>query len=396
MRPFIPTVLPPDLAALTSTPDSISTGGYRHLLDDDLTQRSPPYLDTIISPSTGTLSPPTTASPDLGILNILPTELIIPILNHCDIRTLLYFRLLNRHALSLVDLCPGYLPIRQHAPNVLRGILAIETGKYWTLPQLWNKLCQNTCDSPPTTCNSRGGSFAGYLCLLKGKRYCWSCWRNIFMSDWGHVDRFHGWPGPMSVEFASHFFGLPPGLLERVEPQFKALPRATVPDEVMKGVGSIRLRWALKTKSGPESGTWPGQGGLKEGERLVMLDTETVFALAMYLGLDPKTQQVNSSWPLAAELMYCWRWYLNRDPEGFLERGREAAIKAGVDLNGPRKMGESWFSGLRRRVLGLGGGFVAWLGCRGLTKTDKRCNGGFSTRGLGGHGSLLLRGLRGG
>lgn len=151
------------------------------------------------------------------------------------------------------------------------------------------------------------------------------------MSDWGSGERFHWWPGPMTIDFASQFFCLDPGLLERVEPRFKALPRATVPDDVMREVVSIRTRMALMYKSGPESGTWPGHGGLKEGERLVMLDTETVFALAVYLGLDPK-EQLKSSWPLSTQLMHCWRWYVERDPQGFLAKGREAAVKAGVDL----------------------------------------------------------------
>ncbi|KAK3344738.1 hypothetical protein B0H65DRAFT_184061 [Neurospora tetraspora] len=51
MPPFTPALLPPDLASLTSIPKSLLTSGYRHLLDDDLALRPPPYLDTLISPS---------------------------------------------------------------------------------------------------------------------------------------------------------------------------------------------------------------------------------------------------------------------------------------------------------------------------------------------------------
>ncbi|CCC13939.1 hypothetical protein SMACR_08448 [Sordaria macrospora] len=382
MRSFTAAAIPPDIAPLLSTPKSLSTGGYRHLLDDDRTLRSPPYLDTIISPSsTGTLSPPVTPARGiptlgLGLLDLFPTELLIPILCHLDIRTLLHFRALNRHALSLVDLCPGYLPIRTHAPNILRGILAIEAGPYWTLSNLWIKLRQKECDSPPDACRSKEGSFAGYLCLLKRKRYCWGGgggegegpWRP---GPWREI--YHGWPGPMKAEFAVTFFGLDEGRLQGqdpkvlemcLEPRIRALPRAELPDEVRWKVSWGRVS-RTDHKYGVESGTWPGKGpgNLAEkgkGERLVLLDTETVFGMVVYLGFDPEKEMKSCS-PLSKQLQHCWARYVKGNEVAFLAKGMEAAIKAGVDLDkvtppdSEKKTGNI-SSGWAHRFFVLGGG----------------------------------------
>lgn len=142
----------------------------------------------------------------------------------------------------------------------------------------------------------------------------------------------------MTGDFAVAFFGLgrfgldPKVLESAIEPRIKVLPRAKFPDEVMWKVGWYRVVGKKKEKYGVESGTWPGMGPLegKKGkeERLVLLDTETVFALAVYLGFQPEREMKDCS-PLSKQLLHCWRRYV-RGPgneAAFLAKGREAARK---------------------------------------------------------------------
>lgn len=118
---------------------------------------------------------------------------------------------------------------------------------------------------------------------------------------------YHGWPWPMTVEFTSESFQVPSlrnlsgmevfderAMFERVEPRMRALPRAVVSEVVKRDLGLRRMIRGT-CKEGPGSETWPGMGSLAKGERLVLVDTETVFALAVYLGFEPEREMKSCS-----------------------------------------------------------------------------------------------------
>lgn len=111
------------------------------------------------------------ASPhyDLGTLDKLPLELIGEILKTLDLRTLMDLRYANRRATEIINSIPQYKAIRKHAPNALRGILAIQTGRYITLEHLYEKLCTPECE----VCGVAGS----FLYLLTCKRACFFCFR---------------------------------------------------------------------------------------------------------------------------------------------------------------------------------------------------------------------------
>ncbi|KAF2135474.1 uncharacterized protein K452DRAFT_293187 [Aplosporella prunicola CBS 121167] len=108
-----------------------------------------------------------TPQQNLGVLDALPLELLHMMVSQLDLRTLTDFRRINRRAMQVVDSVPQYKAITTHASNALRGILAIETGRWITCETLYDKLCTAQCE--------RCGDFGGYLYLLTCKRVCFLC-----------------------------------------------------------------------------------------------------------------------------------------------------------------------------------------------------------------------------
>ncbi|KAF3032567.1 hypothetical protein E8E12_003148 [Didymella heteroderae] len=76
------------------------------------------------------------ASSSLGALDNLPIELLTEVLLQLDLRTLADFRYVNHRARQLVDSIPQYKAIAAHAPNVIRGVLSIGTGRWTTVDTL--------------------------------------------------------------------------------------------------------------------------------------------------------------------------------------------------------------------------------------------------------------------
>ncbi|KAJ2985879.1 hypothetical protein NUW58_g5298 [Xylaria curta] len=146
----------------------------------------------------------------IGVLDILPPELLAEILCQLDLRTLLDFRYVNRRAADLVNYLPQYKGITTHARNALRGILSIETGRWITCAALYEKLCTPVCE--------QCGDFGGYLYLLTCKRVCFLCLsRNpIYL--------------PLPPGRASRKFGLQRQIVERL-PRMKAIPGTYSPNE---------------------------------------------------------------------------------------------------------------------------------------------------------------------
>ncbi|KAI1770009.1 hypothetical protein F4818DRAFT_450600 [Hypoxylon cercidicola] len=129
-----------------------------HTLDHNLPSPKP-------QPESGCLRPPPTTN--VGVLTALPPELLQEILSQLDLCSLMHFRQVNRSAVDLVNSLTQYKAINTHAPNALRGILSIETGRWITCRTLYEKLCTPGCE--------QCGDFGGYLYLLTCKRVCFLC-----------------------------------------------------------------------------------------------------------------------------------------------------------------------------------------------------------------------------
>ncbi|KAF2663973.1 hypothetical protein BT63DRAFT_444403 [Microthyrium microscopicum] len=106
-----------------------------------------------------------TAKHGLGAMSILPVEVIQMTLLEVDLKALLQFRAVNRHAQQLVEGLHEYKAVITHAQLALRGSLRI--GAQITLRALNDKLCTTKCDG----C----GDFGGYLYLITCQRVCFRC-----------------------------------------------------------------------------------------------------------------------------------------------------------------------------------------------------------------------------
>lgn len=102
---------------------------------------------------------------DEALHNIL--GIVVPSL---DLRTLVDFMSVNRYAADLVNSLPSFRIIEQHAHYALRGILAIETGRFITCTDLFEAICTAECQ--------QCGEFGGYLYLITCRRVCFNCLSN--------------------------------------------------------------------------------------------------------------------------------------------------------------------------------------------------------------------------
>jgi len=139
----------------------------------------------------------------LGVLRVLPLEIVNEILLTLDLPTLTLFRRVNRCAMSVVDALHQYRMVLKHCPNVLRAIISIDATFFdcWTL---YKKLSTSKCES----C----GRFGGYLYLITCKRVCYACFT---LND----DYF-----PVLLAHANKHTGLKRRELRRYVPNVFSLP----------------------------------------------------------------------------------------------------------------------------------------------------------------------------
>ncbi|CBX92668.1 hypothetical protein LEMA_P053740.1 [Plenodomus lingam JN3] len=150
------------------------------------------------------------ASQDLGALDRLPLELLHETLLHLDIRTLFDLRNVNRRALELVDSVPQFKAIITHAPNALRGLLQIGTGRWTTIKVLHTRLCTPECE--------HCGDFGGYLYLMTSRRVCFLCLTQLRQYL------------PLRIRNAKRDFRLDKATVERL-PSMRVIPGRYSPNE---------------------------------------------------------------------------------------------------------------------------------------------------------------------
>lgn len=139
----------------------------------------------------------------LGDLNYLPLEVLHIILVNLDLRTLTTFRRVNRRALSILDCLYKYRAIVTHCPNLLRGVLSIQSDQWVTCRTLYNALCQSKCEA----C----GDFGGYVYILTGSRVCFLCLSTnpaYLPVPFGRVSLLFGIPSK-ALRLVSHMVSLP-------------------------------------------------------------------------------------------------------------------------------------------------------------------------------------------
>lgn len=124
----------------------------------------------------------------LGALDRLPLEIIHLALVRIDIQSLTDFRRVNTRAKLITDSIPQYKRILAHAPASVRGSLNINTARFFSCLDLYEKLSTAECDS----C----GDFGGYMYLITCRRVCFLC----FTEKIGYL--------PVSRKDASRKFGL--------------------------------------------------------------------------------------------------------------------------------------------------------------------------------------------
>ncbi len=108
----------------------------------------------------------------LGRLATLPNELLDDIISkHCDIQTTVAsFSLVNRGARKAVDASLTFQRVSQYAPGALVAMLRTQVASFFTLEDLHNTLCNNSC--------SLCGSFGSLLWLPGCQRCCMPCLRS--------------------------------------------------------------------------------------------------------------------------------------------------------------------------------------------------------------------------
>lgn len=143
------------------------------------------------------------AHASLGMLELLPLELLHETLLQLDIRSLMNLRYVNRRAVDIVDSQPAYRTIAKFAPRAVRAILGVQTGAWITCELLYEKLFALDCDE----C----GDFAGFLYVLTCRRICFLCF--------SEKEEYF----PLGAALIQRRYGLKKSQMEKV-PHLKSLP----------------------------------------------------------------------------------------------------------------------------------------------------------------------------
>ncbi|KAI1046144.1 hypothetical protein LB505_008939 [Fusarium chuoi] len=141
-----------------------------HRRDFDLVLiRSRPHENQVVRES---VESPFAASPtaNLGILDVLPNELLDKILGYFDIYSYFRFRHVNRRARVLASELHEYKSVATHGMEGFRGMLRAGLATHYTFGDMYRALTTETC----SFCKS----FGGFLYLPTAGRCCFGCIEN--------------------------------------------------------------------------------------------------------------------------------------------------------------------------------------------------------------------------
>jgi hypothetical protein len=127
------------------------------------------YLDQILDqmPPISKFIDQTPKDKNLGKLTILPSEVLLLVLETLSIIDLMRFRRCSRSSSQFVDKI--LQPILKVAPNTIKGLLALRVTTPITARQLFLKLRQRHCNGPEC------GALAQYMFLPTFARICFRC-----------------------------------------------------------------------------------------------------------------------------------------------------------------------------------------------------------------------------
>jgi hypothetical protein len=123
--------------------------------------------------------------PHLGVLHLLPLEILHMILSALDLSTLVTFRNVNRAAIRAVNFLPAYRLLMSPGSRVLRDIVMIGQGHQFTCAELSEKMshtkCENhNCGLIPRPLKYGQGYYPGlYMFFPTRQQLCFSCIQKI-------------------------------------------------------------------------------------------------------------------------------------------------------------------------------------------------------------------------
>ncbi|ATY63604.1 Cyclin-like F-box [Cordyceps militaris] len=104
---------------------------------------------------------------DIGSLGVFSIEILHKVLQQLDMATLARLQCVSQGMKRAVGSLPMLRSLLDHGGEVVRGIVATETGAGIVCQELYAKLCHPVCE----TCDDAGD----YLYLLTCKRVCFDC-----------------------------------------------------------------------------------------------------------------------------------------------------------------------------------------------------------------------------
>jgi hypothetical protein len=127
------------------------------------------YLDQILDrmPPISKFIDKTPKDKNLGKLTVLPSEVLLLVLETLFIVDLMRFRRCSRSSSHFVDKI--LQPVLKVAPNTIKGLLVLQVTTHMTARQLFLKLRQRHCDGPEC------GALAQYMFLPTFARLCFHC-----------------------------------------------------------------------------------------------------------------------------------------------------------------------------------------------------------------------------
>lgn len=103
----------------------------------------------------------------VGVLDMLPTELLQELLNHLDVRSLLRFSQTCYRANGLVGSLSSYRNLLKHAPDAIAALSRTKIIHLHSISQLHTVLRSPRCETCP--------GYGAFLFLPTCDRVCWQC-----------------------------------------------------------------------------------------------------------------------------------------------------------------------------------------------------------------------------
>ena len=131
-------------------------------LDPSKWKRRSPIQIATLAPST------VTGKGAWGRLGLLPQEVLDNILANCNLRAVLNFRKVNKHARAAIDNLPEYNRLFTHAPKLLRSFLTTGVAPWFSVADVYGSILT-------TSACRLCGDFGPYAYLLDCSRVCYRC-----------------------------------------------------------------------------------------------------------------------------------------------------------------------------------------------------------------------------